>query len=135
MKLGEAVVKKKRRQPFTAQRPGLATDSSKCANYFTEPYMKSEKLFVAAIVLASQAAGLSYTAPTAWQTRAASSSMRVAEFIVPRAAGDAEDAEVIIYFFGGTGGSVEANIDRWVARCSSPTAPPRRTRRGAGRRP
>jgi hypothetical protein len=81
-----------------------------------EPYMKSEKLLIASVLVAAQAAGLAFTAPKAWQTRATSSTMRVAEFIVPRAAGDPEDAEVIIYFFGGSGGSVEANVDRWVGQ-------------------
>ena len=78
--------------------------------------MKSEKLLIATVLVAAQAAGLAFTAPKAWQSRAASSTMRVAEFVVPRAAGDPEDAEVIIYFFGGTGGSVEANVDRWVGQ-------------------
>jgi hypothetical protein len=42
--------------------------------------------------------------------------MRVAEFVVPKAAGDSEDAEAIVYFFGGSGGTVDANIDRWIAQ-------------------
>ena len=78
--------------------------------------MKIENTLVAAVVLVSQAAGLSYTAPKAWQSRPSTSSMRVAEFVVPRAAGDPEDAEVIIYYFGGSGGSVEANVDRWIGQ-------------------
>ena len=71
---------------------------------------------IAAALVISQAAGLAFTAPKAWQPRPSSSSMRVAEFLVPRAAGDPEDAEVIIYFFSGTGGSVEANVDRWIGQ-------------------
>jgi hypothetical protein len=78
--------------------------------------MKTEHLLVAAVVVVSQAAGLSYTAPKAWQTRPSTSSMRVAELVVPRAAGDPEDAEVIIYFFGPMPGSVDANIDRWIGQ-------------------
>jgi len=66
------------------------------------------------------AGGLSFTVPPAWQTRPAASTMRVAEFVVPKAAGDAEDAEVIVYFFGGTGGTVDANIDRWIAQMQQP---------------
>jgi len=75
-----------------------------------------ENTLVAAVLVIAQAAGLAYTAPKAWQARTASSAMRVAEFVVPRAAGDPEDAEVIIYFFGGSGGSVDANVDRWVGQ-------------------
>jgi len=72
------------------------------------------------ISLTVQAGGLTFTAPKAWQTRPASSSMRVAEFVIPRASGDTEDAEAIIYFFGGTGGSVEQNITRWIGQMQQP---------------
>lgn len=77
------------------------------------------------------ASGLTFTAPPAWHSRPAASTMRVAEFVVPKAPGDPEDAEVILYFFGGQSGSVDANIDRWIgqmqepagsARCRSPMA-------------
>jgi hypothetical protein len=69
---------------------------------------------------APPAGGLSFTAPPAWQARPAASAMRVAEFVVPRAPGDTEDAELIVYFFGGTGGTVDANIDRWIAQMQQP---------------
>jgi hypothetical protein len=62
---------------------------------------------------------LKYTAPPGWQSRAASSSMRVAEFVLPGrdAAGS---AELVIYYFGGTGGSVDANIQRWLGQMQQP---------------
>ncbi len=67
---------------------------------------------------------LSYTAPPAWKSRPAASSMRVAEFVVPRVQGDPEDAEVVIFFFGGGGGSVDANIQRWIGQFQlDPTSP------------
>jgi hypothetical protein len=68
----------------------------------------------------ASAPAIVYTAPAAWQTRPSASAMRVAEFVVPRAAGDPEDGEVIIYYFGGTGGSADANIDRWVGQMEQP---------------
>jgi hypothetical protein len=77
-------------------------------------------LMVLGVFQAPPAGGLSFTAPPAWQARPAASTMRVAEFVVPKAPGDAEDAELIVYFFGGTGGSVDANIDRWVAQMQQP---------------
>ena len=41
--------------------------------------------------------------------------MRVAEYLVPRAAGDASDAECTEITFGpGQGGSVADNVGRWV---------------------
>jgi hypothetical protein len=48
--------------------------------------------------------------------------MRVAEFVVPRASGDAEDGELIVYYFGGSGGSVEANLQRWTSQFQSSKA-------------
>jgi hypothetical protein len=46
--------------------------------------------------------------------------MRVAEFTLPRAAGDAEDAQLIVYYFGGSGGSVDANLTRWIGQIQQP---------------
>ena len=77
-------------------------------------------LAAATVTFLVQAAGLTFAAPKSWQPRAASSNMRVAEFVIPRAAGDAEDAEAIIYFFGGTGGSADANITRWIGQIQQP---------------
>jgi hypothetical protein len=69
---------------------------------------------------AGQPAGLAFDPPPAWQSRPAASAMRVAEFVVPRAPGDAEDGEVIIYYFGANGGSVDANVDRWIGQMQQP---------------
>jgi hypothetical protein len=66
------------------------------------------------------ATDLTYTKPVEWTAVKTTSSMRVAQFVVPRAAGDAQDAELIVYFFGGSGGSVEANIDRWIGQIQQP---------------
>ena len=74
-----------------------------------------------------QAGTLTFVKPAAWTDRPAASSMRVAEFIVPRASGDSEDAEVIIYYFGGGGGSVEANLQRWASQVQSTKDPVRTT--------
>jgi hypothetical protein len=68
------------------------------------------------LVLAALAAGLTFTPPDGWTALRPSSSMRVAEFALPRAPGDSEDAQLVIYYFGGSGGSVDANIGRWIAQ-------------------
>ena len=68
------------------------------------------------MLIALLAAGLTFTAPQGWQQGKPGSPMRVAEFTLPRAEGDAEDAQLVLYFFGGQGGSVDANIQRWVAQ-------------------
>jgi hypothetical protein len=65
---------------------------------------------------ALQSGTLTFTKPSTWTDRPAASSMRVAEFVVPKAAGDVEDGELIVYYFGGGGGNVQANIDRWIGQ-------------------
>ena len=63
-----------------------------------------------------QTDSLILTAPPSWKSRPAASSMRVAEFVVPRVPGDPEDGELIVYFFGRMGGSVDANVKRWIGQ-------------------
>ena len=63
----------------------------------------------------NSSAHLQYKAPAAWVEEKTSSSMRVAQFKLPKEAGDSEDASLVIYYFGpGQGGSTAANIERWV---------------------
>jgi len=57
--------------------------------------------------------------PPSFVARPATSSMRLAEFDVPRT--DGTRAEVIVYYFGeGQGGSADANIARWGTQFSTP---------------
>jgi len=81
-----------------------------------------------AIVLAIAAtptlAGITYAPPTTWKVVPTSSTMRVAQFALPRAAGDAQDAELVIYYFGGSGGTVDANLQRWLGQMQQPDGRP-----------
>ncbi len=46
-----------------------------------------------------------------------SNPMRKASYVVPRAGGDSEDGELTVFYFGpGQGGSIDANVDRWVGQ-------------------
>ena len=64
---------------------------------------------------------LRYKAPEGWVTEKPSSSMRAAQYKLPKIAGDPEDASLVLYFFGaGQGGSVSDNIDRWVGQMQQP---------------
>jgi hypothetical protein len=60
--------------------------------------------------------------------------MRVAEYVVPGAEGDARDAECTVITFGPTqGGSVSDNVDRWVRQFNPLAgAPTKATRRVGG---
>src|SRR5262249_39119003 len=63
------------------------------------------------------------TVPASWTTRAPSSTMRLAEHVVP--ANTHGTAEVIVYFFGqGQGGNVDANLARWKAQFSTADGSP-----------
>ena len=45
--------------------------------------------------------------------------MRKASYDVPKVSGDAEDGELAVFYFGpGQGGSIDANVDRWVKQFS-----------------
>jgi hypothetical protein len=60
-----------------------------------------------------------WTDPSGWVRAPQSSPMRLATYRVPRAAGDADDAELAIFHFGGgQGGDVEANLSRWEKQFS-----------------
>ena len=59
--------------------------------------------------------------PSEWTEQTPSSSMRKAQYALPKAAGDGEDGELAVFYFGpGQGGSVEANIERWIGQISQP---------------
>jgi hypothetical protein len=60
--------------------------------------------------------GLASQIPAGWTPTPLSSTMRVAQFGLPAAAG-AEPGEVAVYFFPvGQGGTQEANIERWASQ-------------------
>jgi hypothetical protein len=78
------------------------------------------RLILAAAVPVMFAATLKYDVPAGWTSRPPASSMRVAEFALPKVAGDAEDAQLTLYYFGGQGGTVQANLDRWIGQMTQP---------------
>ena len=64
--------------------------------------------------------GLSFQVPARWISEAPGSRMRMAQYRVPQAEGDAEDGECALFVFPGTGGTVEANLKRWYGQISQP---------------
>ena len=74
---------------------------------------------------ATQNGELKYTVPSGWVVEHPTSSMRVAQYKLPKAAGDLEDGSLVLYYFGqGQGGSTQANIDRWVNQMQQPDGKP-----------
>ncbi|MDQ1727943.1 MAG: hypothetical protein QOD33_68 [Pyrinomonadaceae bacterium] len=63
--------------------------------------------------------------PDGWTSEKPTSDMRVAQYKLPRADGDTEDALLVVYYFGkGQGGSAQANIDRWINQVKQPDGQP-----------
>ena len=68
------------------------------------------------ILWAESAGGIHWSAPVGWEAQA-QRPMRAATYRVPRVAGDSEDGECAVFFFGaGQGGSVDANVKRWTGQ-------------------
>jgi hypothetical protein len=62
------------------------------------------------------AAGIEFQAPDGWIQEVPSSTMRVAQYRILGVDGDQADSEMVVFHFGGGGGSVQANLDRWVGQ-------------------
>jgi hypothetical protein len=62
---------------------------------------------------------ISYQAPAGWIKESPSSPMRKDQYRLPGQAGNA-DAELAVFVFPGSGGSVQANIDRWINQFIQP---------------
>lgn len=67
---------------------------------------------------AQNAAGeLRFSTPNGWTVEKPSSSMRVAQYKLPKTEGDKDDASLVLYYFGSNqGGTAQANIDRWISQ-------------------
>src|SRR6266545_4943782 len=88
----------------------------------------TSKLLISLLLLASlwaeSVAGLKWTAPAGWKAEAARP-MRAATYAVPAAAGDKDNGECVVYFFGaGQGGGVDANLERWKGQFKGPGGKP-----------
>lgn len=95
----------------TAEPPGAAAPSPAPAPQAVESPSSSAQL------APPQAGGFTWDAPEPLVRRAPKSSMRVAEYGV---AGD-EHAELGVFYFGADqGGSVDANITRWLGQLTQP---------------
>lgn len=73
---------------------------------------------------AETAGGLKWTAPATWKAQG-QRPMRAATYTVPRTAGDTEDGECAVFYFGpGQGGAADANIKRWIGQFEAPGGGP-----------
>jgi hypothetical protein len=69
--------------------------------------------------------GIAWQVPAGWVAQG-ERPMRVATYSVPKAAGDPEDGECAVFYFGpNQGGGIDDNIDRWIGQFDKPDTPVR----------
>ncbi len=56
--------------------------------------------------------GMKSKAPADWKKEKTTSEMRLCQFKLPKADGDKEDAELVVFFFKNASGSIEENLKR-----------------------
>jgi hypothetical protein len=68
--------------------------------------------------------GLKSTAPAGWKSQEPDPKLgkiRILQFALPKAEGDKEDGELVVFFFGaGSGGGNAENIKRWKGMFAAP---------------
>jgi hypothetical protein len=73
-------------------------------------------------------AGIKWGVPSRWLAQG-ERPMRAATYGVPAAEGDSEGGECAVFYFGNDqGGTIDANIDRWVGQFEQASAPVRGTK-------
>ncbi len=60
--------------------------------------------------------GLTFEVPKAWKSSKPAGTMRLTQFKVEPVEGDTEAAELVLFAFGGGGGPVRANLERWQSQ-------------------
>jgi hypothetical protein len=94
---------------------GKASDSAE---------LKPESAHAGAAAPPASTADLKFTPPSGWIAEKPSSTSRKAQFKIPRTEGDPEDAELVVYYFQGGGGTPQANVDRWISQFTGPDGKP-----------
>jgi hypothetical protein len=74
-------------------------------------------VLLTALLTAQSGPDIKWVVSGNWKLQPRGSSMRLATYQIKPAPGDQESGECGVYYFGqGQGGSVEANVDRWVGQ-------------------
>jgi len=89
------------------------------ASHVSQGAVPSPNPHSASVSSASPALDISWVDPPGMRRVPPKNAMRKASYEVPRASGDSEDGELAVFYFGpGQGGSIDANVDRWVKQFS-----------------
>ena len=92
--------------------------STHCSRNMEEP-SPGNPVSPSTVAAAGVAGGLLFSAPDEWIEETPASSMRKAQFRLPRVGSDPEDGELVVFHFPGQGGSIQANVRRWVGQFSA----------------
>lgn len=112
--------------PTDKPKPATATPApAQAAPAPAAPAASADRALTAATPQPAQPGELVMTPQAGWVVEKPSSAMRKAHFRLPRQGSDEADGDVIVFFFPGQGGSVEANIDRWANEWSVPSGDPK----------
>jgi hypothetical protein len=107
----------------------LAFGMESCSSGKNEPpaqtqSMRPESAHGSGTLAPAEPGDLKFTPPADWIAEKPTSAMRKAQYRLPKAEGDPEDAELIVFYFAGSGGGVQANVDRWIGQFSKPDGSP-----------
>ncbi len=69
---------------------------------------------------AAKAPALVLTPQKGWVVEQPANATRKAQYSLPHADSDSEDATLIVHYFGGQGGSKEVNLQRWAGQFEQP---------------
>ena len=101
------------RKAFGARRSGLVDLRTPNAETRTPRSVPIRLVSFAAETKDVQIQDITLKIPATWKQEEPSSRLRVGQFSVPATEGDKEPSELGIFFFGGDGGGVDANLKRW----------------------
>jgi hypothetical protein len=99
--------------PGQATTPAAPASSSTASTARPSPNPHAAMPAASGGATAPAGSALQYSVPSGWIVQTPSSTMRKAQFLLPKEAGDAEDAQLVLFFFGGEGGSKDDNLKRW----------------------
>ncbi len=69
---------------------------------------------------AGSSASTAFPTQEGWVVETPTSGMRKAQFRLPHAETDTDDASLVVYYFGTQAGTLQANIDRWCGQFEQP---------------
>jgi hypothetical protein len=105
-------------QAAPGQAPPLAASHGPLPGIVPQPGVQAGAAMPAGAVLPdspSPHGELRWDAPAGWVQEAPSNAMRAAQYRMPAVAGDAEDGECVVFYFGpGQGGDAASNAARWA---------------------